>query len=105
MGIARTMAPRRGPLPSRLAAGLTCALVAVTALVCAAILCAAALVPAPTAILPFVVVVCVGGAMAVACELPRAVAELRRPALGRGALAQLRSELAALPETDHPLDL
>jgi hypothetical protein len=84
---------------------LSCAVVLVTALVCAAILCAAALVPAPTAVLPFVVVVCVGCPMAAACELPRAVAELRRPASEAGALAQLRSELDALPETHHPLGL
>jgi uncharacterized membrane protein YbhN (UPF0104 family) len=100
-----TSALGAGWLPSRVAALLTCALVAVTALVCAAILCAAVLVPARTAVVPFVVVVCVGCPMAAAYELPTAIAELRRPVPEVGPLAQLGSDLDALPETHHPLGL
>ena len=74
------------------------------AVACGAILCAAVLVPAPAAVVPFVVIVCIGCPMAAACELPRAIADLRRPS-DAGPLARLRSELDALPETEHPLGL
>lgn len=89
---------------------MRCALVAVTALVCGALLAAAALVPAPAAVVPFVVVVGIALPMAAACELPRAVARLRRGAPGHrpldpSALERLRRQLDALPETRHPLGL
>jgi hypothetical protein len=76
---------------------------------CAGLLSAAALVPAPAAVLPFIVVVCIGGPMVAALELPAAIAGLgrtgRRPAPDAHALATLRRQLDALPETQHPLGL
>ena len=73
---------------------------------CAALLSAAALVPAPPAALPLLVVVGIGAPMLVACELPRAVAALRRPrtpALDARALQAMHRQIDALPETNHPL--
>jgi hypothetical protein len=72
---------------------------ALSALVCAALLLAAVLVPAPTAVLPFVVVTCLCCPMAAAYELARAIAPLRDPAV------ELRRDLDRLPETPHPLGL
>jgi hypothetical protein len=104
------------PAPPPLTRGralLRCAFVAVTALLCAGLLCAAALVPAPPAVLPLVVVVCIGTPMVAACELPGAIAGLRRRG-GRAGRARrldsreleaLRRQLDALPETQHPLGL
>jgi hypothetical protein len=92
---------RRRPL-------LLCACVTLTAVMCGALLCAAALVPAPPAVLPFLVVVCIGCPMAAACELPPAIAALRRTgarALDSRSLEALRRELDALPEAEHPLGL
>jgi hypothetical protein len=96
-------------IPTRRHAILLCAFVALTALMCAALLSAAALVPAPPAVLPFLVVVCIGCPMVAACELPRALAGLRaaRPStapLDPCELETLRRQLDALPETQHPLD-
>ena len=103
--------------PSRRQAILRCAFAALTALMCAGLLSAAALVPAPPAMLPFLVVMCVGLPMAAACELPAAIAALRRAGDGRGrrsgwrsgldtrALEALRRQLDQLPETQHPLGL
>jgi hypothetical protein len=68
-------------------------------LVCAALLTAAVLVPAPTAVLPFVIATCLGCPMAAAYELARAIAAVRAPHL------ELRRELDRLPETPHPLGL
>jgi hypothetical protein len=89
---------------------LRCAFVAVTALMGAGLLCAAALVPAPPVVLPLLVVVCIVSPMAAACELPGAIAALRRgaaraPALDSQALARLRRQLDSIPETEHPLGL
>ena len=66
---------------------------------CGALLAAAMLVPAPTAVLPFVIVTCLGCPMAAAWELAHAVAAVRDPH------AELRRELDRLPETQHPLGL
>jgi len=94
---------------------LRCVFAALTALMCAGLLSAAALVPAPPAVLPFLVVICIGCPMAAAFELPSAIAGLRgmrdggdhRPRRGSGldarAIAALRRQLDQLPETRHPL--
>jgi hypothetical protein len=94
-------------IPTRRRAILVCAFVALTASMCAALLSAAALVPAPPTILPFLVVVCIGCPMVAACELPRAIADLRatRRSLDPRELETLRRELDSLPETQHPLGL
>jgi hypothetical protein len=89
------------PPATRRHALVTCAFVGVTALVCAALLTAAALVPAPPAALPVLVIVCIGCPMMAACELPGALARLRAPR----AVDALRRQLDALPETQHPLGL
>jgi hypothetical protein len=97
------------PPPTRRHAIAVCAFVALTALMCAGLLSAAALVPAPPSILPLLVVICIGCPMVAACELPGALAALRRPrrvhALDPGALDTLRRQLESLPETEHPLGL
>jgi hypothetical protein len=98
------------PTPTRARALLRCAFVAITALMCAGLLCAAALVPAPPAVLPLLVIVCIGSPMAAACELPDAIDALRRGSggvrpLDARALEALRRQLDGLPETQHPLGL
>jgi len=96
-------------LPTRQQAIRLCVVAAVTALTCAGLLCAAALAPAPVALLPLIVVVCVGFPMLAAWELPRALAGLRhhreRMHDHARAVAELRAGLAKLPETSHPLGL
>lgn len=72
---------------------------AVTTLVSAALLIAAVLVPAPIAVLPFVIAACLGCPMAATYQLARAVEAVREPQL------ELRRELDRLPETPHPLGL
>jgi hypothetical protein len=77
-----------------------------TAGACAALLLAAALVPAPIAVLPVVVAVCVACPMLAAWDLPRAFAGLRhhreRIQDNARAVAELRAGLAKLPEAPHP---
>jgi hypothetical protein len=79
-----------------------------TAFACAGLLSAAALVPAPPVVLPFIVTVCVGVPMVVACDSASALAVLRnrwlRRRLDERALGELRRDLDLLPETGHPLD-
>jgi hypothetical protein len=103
--------------PTRRQAVLLCVCAALTAVMCAALLGAAALIPAPPVVLPFLVVIGVGCPMAVACEVPGAIAVLRAgrdrtaggrsggPALDGRALETLRRQLAQIPETQHPLGL
>ena len=76
---------------------LTLLSVTLMAIACAGLITAAVLVPAPPAVVPLVVLVCVAGPMASAFELARAVAVIREPT------AELRRELDRLPETPHPL--
>jgi hypothetical protein len=74
----------------------------------------AALVPAPAPVMPFIIVVCIGCPVFMAFEVPVAVAVLRATrSASRGrtvapldgdSLEALRSGLAELPETQHPLD-
>jgi hypothetical protein len=96
------------PLPTYGQAVATCAFMALTALACAGLLSAAALVPAPPAVLPLIVTVCVVLPMVVACDSASALAVLRNRWLRRRrherALGELRRELDLLPETGHPLD-
>jgi hypothetical protein len=95
--------------PSRRGAIVTCALSALIALSFAGLLAAAALTPAPAAVLPFIILVCIGCPMLAALELPAAFAVLRH---GREHLAVPLDEeavdaalrrLEELPETHHPL--
>jgi hypothetical protein len=85
-----------------------CAFAAATVFVAAALLIAAALVPAPPPAIPFLVIACILCPMAAACELPDALAVLRRERRhGHDARAHeiLRRQLDALPEREHPLGL
>jgi len=95
--------------PSRGRALVTCAFVALIAVICAGVVGAAVLVPAPPAVLPLLVLVCIGCPMTAACELPAAIVALRRSrqpsARAARALRALRRELDALPEARHPLGL
>jgi hypothetical protein len=83
---------------------LFCALAVVTS---GALFTAAALVPAPPAVLPLVLAVCIGGPMLAAWELRSTTAMRRRApnAPDPDAVARLRRQLEALPETQHPLGL
>jgi hypothetical protein len=102
-------------LPTRRRAIRLCVFAALTALMCGGLLTGAALAPAPPAVLPFLVIVCIGCPMAAAWELPVAIARLRgereradhragrAAALDARALAALRRQLDQLPETRHPL--
>jgi hypothetical protein len=78
---------------------LVCALAVITS---AGLFMAAALVPAPQAVLPLLVVVCIGFPMLAAWELS---ATRRHAPLDSRALAKLRRHLDELPETRHPLGL
>jgi hypothetical protein len=98
------------PLPTRRQAILSCVIVWLTALACAALLSAAVLVPAPPVVLPLIVATCIGGPMLAALELPVSIAALRAGRAGRRPrdarlLADMRRYLRQLPETQHPLDL
>ena len=75
---------------------LAAASLALTVLAAAALVVAAALVPAPPAVLPLLVPVCIGAPVAGALEFARAHAAVNAPR------AQLRRELDRLPETPHP---
>jgi hypothetical protein len=98
------------PAPlTRRRAIVVCASVALIVAMCAGLVTAAALVPAPPAVVPLLAMVCIGCPMVAACELPAAIAALRRTGRARrldsGAVARLHRQLDSLPETQHPLGL
>jgi hypothetical protein len=95
------------PARTRHQARLICLTAAVTALMCAGVLAAAVLVPAPAAVVPVVVAVCICCPMLAAWELPGAISALRRrgAAAEKHAVATMRRALDRLPETEHPLGL
>jgi hypothetical protein len=86
---------------------LMCVFSALAVVVSAGLFSAAALVPAPPAVLPLVVAVCVGAPMLAAWELRHSVGALRRGTapLDSTAIITLRRHLDSLPETQHPLGL
>jgi hypothetical protein len=88
-------------VPTRRRALGLCAVALVTALACAALIAAAALVPAPRPILPVAILTGIAMPMAMAYELPAAIATLRHHSREIGAL---RRHLAALPEAPHPFE-
>jgi hypothetical protein len=101
------MMPR--PIRTRREALLTCAFVALTAVICAGLMTAAVLVPAPPAVLPLIVATCIGCPMLAALQLPALATALRTGRVrGRAPearlLADMRRYLRQLPETQHPLD-
>jgi hypothetical protein len=101
---------RSTAIATRAQARLVCAFAALTLIACAGLFTAAALVPAPPAVLPFLVAVCIAGPMIAALELRAAIHFLRRNrrdsgSLDSSSLVALRRHLAQLPETRHPLGL
>lgn len=98
------------PLPSRRQALVACALVFLVLLTCAALMSAAVLVPAPPAVVPFIVTIAIGCPMLAALQLPGSIAVLRSGRPGRlrandaRLVAEMRHFLRQLPETRHPLD-
>ncbi len=95
------------PLRSRRHARLVCAIALVTLLASAGLCAAAMLVPAPTAAVPVLALICIGAPVVGAWELPGALAILRTGGRKREtrAVEKLRRGLARLPETEHPLGL
>lgn len=95
-------APR---LRTRTEAASACVVAAVS-FACAAGLCVAAvLLHPPVAVVPLLVIACVGCPVLGTWELAPAVAALRNSGRvnNRRAIANFRRSLAALPETEHPL--
>jgi hypothetical protein len=96
------------PLPTRGQALFVCATLALTVIACAGLLFAAALVPAPPAVLPFIVLVCIGFPVAASWDLRPSLAILRtsggltRRRRNARLLAEMRAYLEQLPETPHP---
>ena len=100
------MTPRA--IPSRRQAMATCIFTALSVAACAGLFTAATLAPAPLAVVPLLIAVCIGFPLMTAWSLPLAIAVLRTrtpQAAGRKALAAMRNHLAQLPETEHPLGL
>ena len=99
---------RSSPLPTRGQALFVCATLALTVVACAGLLFAAALVPAPPAVLPFIVAVCIGFPVAASWDLRPSLAILRtsggfiRRRTNARLLAEMRAYLDQLPETPHP---
>jgi hypothetical protein len=92
---------------TRLHAILVCSFLGVAGAGCAALAAAAALVPAPPAVIPFIVAICIGCPLVFRGELRSSIGVLRDPRLRplrRRHLNRLRRELERLPETSHPLE-
>ncbi len=96
--------PARLSLPTRVLV-LRALYVALTLLGAGGIVAAAVLVPAPAPALPAVVLLAIGMPMVAAWELFSVHAALRHAVRESRAVARLRRELDALPETHHPLGL
>jgi hypothetical protein len=81
-----------------------CMLAVVSALCSAGLVAAAIVLHPPAAIVPVLVIVCVGSPMFGTWELPLAITALRARRAGHHhAIAMLRRALDQLPETEHPL--
>ena len=99
------------PVPTRLWLPPTALLVVrtvyvvLTLLFAAGLVAAAALVPAPASVLPAIVILAIVMPMAAAWELSFVIPALGHAARRGRAVARLRRELSALPETRHPLGL
>jgi len=79
-------------------------IVAVLATAMSAALCAAAiLTPAPAAVVPMVVIICIGCPLLASWQIPDVLANLRARRFAGRAVSQLREALAQLPDTEHPL--
>ena len=94
---------RRRRSRTRSQAGLILLAALMTTITSAALCTAAILAPAPMAVVPFVVIVCIGCPMLASWQVPDVVAALRSRRLAGRALSQMHRGLAQLPETEHPL--
>jgi hypothetical protein len=91
-------------LPTRRQAASVCVFAVVSALCSAGLLAAALVLHPPAAIVPLLVIVCVGSPVFGTWELPLAISVLRaRRASHRREIATLRRALDQLPEVEHPL--
>ena len=101
------MSPR--PFPNRRDASALCVVAALSLLACAGLLIAAVLAPAPPAVLPLLVFVCLGCPLALGWSLPASLAVLRAAREHEDDRARvmdtLRRQLDRIPETRHPLGL
>jgi hypothetical protein len=88
---------------ARSQAGLVLLAALMTIITSAALCTAAILAPAPVAVVPFVVVICIGCPVLASWQVPDVIATLRSRRLAGRALSQLHRGLAQLPETEHPL--
>ena len=87
---------------TRRQAVFTCVVAALSALCSGGLCVAAVLLHPPLAIIPLLVVTCVGCPVFGTWELPHALATLRADSRRR-AIAMFRRSLEQLPETRHPL--
>jgi hypothetical protein len=91
------------PWRTRSQAGLVLLAALLTTVTSAALCAAAILAPAPEAVVPFVVIVCIGCPMLASWQVPDVLATLRSRRFATRALSQMHRGLAQLPETEHPL--
>jgi hypothetical protein len=104
----RAMRSASRPLERKACAAIV--LAALTCVACAGLMIAAMLAPAPPAVVPLAVVVCIGCPIAMAWPVPGSVSILRasrrlRAGENERALKALRQHLSRLPEREHPLGL
>ena len=88
---------------TRSQAGLVLLAAAMTTITSAALCTAAIVAHAPIAVIPFVVIICIGCPVLASWQVPDVLAALRSRRLATRALTQLHRGLAQLPETEHPL--
>ncbi len=101
---AHTGAPTR--MRPRTRPGLVLGTALLTVVISAAVCVVAVLTPAPSAVLPLIVVICVVCPILATWEAPAALTTLRAERAHRAgtrAMARLRSTLDELPEVEHPL--
>jgi hypothetical protein len=90
--------------PTRRQAASACVFATMATACSAGLLVAAVLLHAPAAVVPLLVIVCIGCPVIAAWQLPPAIATLRaRRVSHRQAIAMLRRSLDQLPEVEHPL--
>lgn len=82
-----------------------CILAALSAMCSAGLCVAAVLMHPPVAVVPLLVIACVGCPVLGTWDLPHAIAAMRarRMESARTTIARFRRTLAEIPEVDHPL--
>jgi hypothetical protein len=93
-------------VPTRRQAYVSCVLVVLATVASAVLMTAVTLAPAPPAVIPLAVIVCIGCPLGMAWSLPPSIAVIRAPRrTEHHEVAALRRHLELLPEIDHPLGL